>query len=136
MWYSDFSGGDRSVTNYCAKHAILYRHRQGGEDGILPFEFIPIQSLLARGEAHPDIVQGTAAFHHQIADARLPQANSVFDDAATLDTTVDMRNPQPTLFERLACPLLHQRELLTAWLPGRHEALDLRKREGQEAEIL
>ena len=91
---------------------------------------------LPRGEAHSEIVQGTAAFHHQIADAFLPQADPVFDDAATLDTTVDMLNPQPTLVECLVCPLLRQRSLLTAWLLGRHEDLDLRKREGQEAEIL
>jgi hypothetical protein len=36
-------------------------------------------------EAHPDVVQGTAQFHHQIADALLPQADPVFDDAAARD---------------------------------------------------
>ncbi len=25
-----------------------------------------------RGQAHPEVVQGTAEFHHQIADALLP----------------------------------------------------------------
>ena len=87
-------------------------------------------------EAHPEIVQGTAEFHHQIADAFFPQADPVFDDAATLDTTVDMLNPQSTLVQRLVCPLLRQRELLTTGFLGRHKDLDLRKREGQEAEIL
>ena len=81
-------------------------------------------------------MQGPAEFHHQIAAAHLPQPHPVFDDATTLDTTVDMLNPQPTLVERLVCPLLRQRSLLTAWLLGRHEDLYLRKREGQEAEIL
>src|SRR5262249_55356112 len=47
-----------------------------------------------------------------------------------------MLNPQPTLVEHLVCPSLRQRSLLTAWLLGRHENLDLRKREGQEAQIL
>ena len=27
---------------------------------------------LPRGQAHPEVVQGTAEFHHQIADALLP----------------------------------------------------------------
>jgi hypothetical protein len=81
-------------------------------------------------------VQGTAEFHHQIADACLPQADAVFDDTATLDTTVDMLNPEPTLVERLVGPVLRQRSLLTTGLPGRHEDLSLRQREGQEAQVL
>jgi hypothetical protein len=40
-------------------------------------------------------MQGTADFHHDIPDAVLPQADPVFDDAATLDAAVDMLNPQP-----------------------------------------
>jgi hypothetical protein len=41
---------------------------------------------LPRGQAHPKVMQGTADFHHHIADALLPQTDPVFDDAATLDT--------------------------------------------------
>jgi hypothetical protein len=41
-------------------------------------------------QAHPEIVQGTTDFHHEIADALLPQADPVFDDAAALDAAVDM----------------------------------------------
>jgi hypothetical protein len=33
---------------------------------------------------------GTADFHDHIADARLPQAGGIVDDAAALDTAVDM----------------------------------------------
>jgi hypothetical protein len=33
-------------------------------------------------------MQGTAKFHHEIADALLPQADVVFDDATTLDITL------------------------------------------------
>ena len=44
-------------------------------------------------EAHPEVVQGTADFHHQIADALLPQADPVFHNAAALDTTVDQIPP-------------------------------------------
>jgi hypothetical protein len=35
-------------------------------------------------EAHPEVVQCTAEFHHQIANALLPQADPVFDDTTTL----------------------------------------------------
>jgi hypothetical protein len=52
-------------------------------------------------ETHPEVMQGAADFHHQIADTRLPQADPVFDDAAALDTAVDMLDPQPTLVQRL-----------------------------------
>ncbi len=46
-------------------------------------------------------MQGTAEFHHQIADALLPQADPVFHDATALDTAVDMLNPQPTAVQLL-----------------------------------
>jgi hypothetical protein len=39
-------------------------------------------------------VQGATDFHDQIADALLPQANSVFDDATALDAAIDMLDPQ------------------------------------------
>jgi len=52
---------------------------------------------LPRIQAHPEVVQGTTEFHHQIADALLPEADPVFDDAAALDATVDMLDPQPTV---------------------------------------
>jgi transposase len=87
-------------------------------------------------QAHPEVVQGTAEFHHQIADALLPQADPVCDDAAALDTPVDLRDPQPTLVQRLVRHVLLQRELRAAWLLGRHEDRHLRERERQEAQIL
>jgi hypothetical protein len=45
------------------------------------------------GQAHPEVVQGTAEFHHQITDALLPQADPVFHNAAALDAAVDMLDP-------------------------------------------
>src|SRR4029450_13082350 len=87
-------------------------------------------------EAHPEVVQGTAKFHHQIADTLLPQAQPVFDDAAALDIAVDILDPQPTLGQRLVRPVLLPRELLAAWLLGQHEDLDLGECEGQETQIL
>src|SRR5215813_3969130 len=91
---------------------------------------------LPRRQAHPEVVQSTADLHHEIADTLLPQADPIFHDAAALDTTVDMLDPQPTLVQRLVRPLLLPREILAAWFLGRHEDLHLRERERQEAEIL
>src|SRR2546425_8652412 len=48
---------------------------------------------LPRIQAHPEVVQGTTEFHHQIADALLPQTDPVFHNAAALDTPVDVLNP-------------------------------------------
>src|SRR5262247_1375987 len=87
-------------------------------------------------QAHPEIVQGTAELHHEIADALLPQADPVFHNATTLHTAVDMLNPQSAVVERLVGQLLLQGQLLTAWLLRRHEDLHLRERERQEAQIL
>src|SRR5262252_4443606 len=81
-------------------------------------------------------MQGTTEFHHQIAGARLPQAEPVFDDTATLDTAVDVLDQQPPLVERLVRPLLLQGQLLTAGLLRRHEDHHFRERERQETQIL
>ena len=87
-------------------------------------------------QAHPEIVQGTAELHHEIADALLPQPEPVFSDAAALDAAVDMLDPQPTLVQGLVGPLLFQGEFLASWFLGRHEDLHFRERERQEAQIL
>ena len=81
-------------------------------------------------------MQGTTDLHHEIADALLPQADPVFDDTATLDTAIDMLDPEPPLVERLVGQVLLQGQLPTAGLLRRHEDLHLREREGQETEIL
>jgi len=59
-------------------------------------------------------MQGTAQFHHESADAVLPQPDPVFDHAAALHTAVDMLDPQPTLVEGLVRQLLFQRQLSAA----------------------
>ena len=81
-------------------------------------------------------MQRTTDFHDEIADALLPQADPVFDDATALDTAVDMLDPQPTLVQRLVRSVLLSRQLLATGFLGRHEDLDLEQREGQEAQIL
>jgi hypothetical protein len=60
-------------------------------------------------ETHPEVMQGTAEFHHQITDSLLPQADPVFDNPTPLHAAVDMLDPQPTLVQRLIGPLLLQR---------------------------
>jgi hypothetical protein len=46
-------------------------------------------------------VQGTAQFHDEIADARLPQAEPIFDAATALHTAVDMLDPQSAVMSGL-----------------------------------
>src|SRR6516165_8055467 len=72
------------------------------------------------GQAHPEGVQGTAAFHDQITDPLLPQADPVLHDAAALDTAMDMLNAQPPLVKRRVRALLLQRQLLATGLLGVH----------------
>src|SRR6266705_1276675 len=67
-----------------------------------------LQSSLSRlnhwlpwGQTDPEVMQSTAQFHHQITDACFPEAEAVFDDATTLDTAVDVLDPQPTPMQRL-----------------------------------
>src|SRR6516162_2029970 len=91
---------------------------RGGEDARL-HERLSLSRLnhrLPRGQAHPEVVEGAAEFHHEITDARLPQADAVFDNAAALDTPVHMLDPQPPLVAYLVGPLLLQGQLRTAGL--------------------
>ena len=87
-------------------------------------------------EANTEVVQGTAEFHHEITDTLFPQADPVFDDATALHTPVDMLDPEPARGECLVGPLLLPCQFLASWLLGRHEALNVGQREGQEAQIL
>jgi len=61
---------------------------------------------LPRGQAHPEGVQGTAEFHHQITDPLLPQAEPVLHDTAVRDTPVDVLDAQPSRVERLGAPVV------------------------------
>jgi len=91
---------------------------------------------LPRREAHPQIMERTADFHHQITDALLPQANAVFHDATALDATIDMFDPQAALMPDLIGQCLRYRQLLAARFLRRHEDVHVGQREGQETEIL
>jgi len=81
-------------------------------------------------------MQGTAEFHDQIPQARLEQAQGVFDDATALDTTVHMLNAHPTAGQRVIGRFLLLRQLLFAGFLGRHQDLDLGQRKGQKAQVL
>jgi len=81
-------------------------------------------------------VQGTAQFHHDIADALLPQTDPVFDDATAFHTAVHVFDPEPAVVQRLVGCVLLPCQVLAAGFLGRHEDLYLRERERQEAQIL
>ena len=81
-------------------------------------------------------MQGTADVHHDITDTLLAQTDPVFDDATTLDTPIDMLDPQPAVGERLMRRVLFPRQFLAVRFLGRHEDLDLGQRARQEGQIL
>ena len=81
-------------------------------------------------------MEGTAQFHHEIADALFLQPDAVFHDATPLDTAIDVLDPEPPLVERLVGQVLLQGPLRTTGLLRRHEDLHLREREREEAQIL
>jgi transposase-like protein len=69
-------------------------------------------------------MQGTTDVHHDIADALLPEADPVFDNATALHATVHVLDPQPTLVQCLVGSVLLQRQLLAAGFLGRHKDLE------------
>ena len=91
---------------------------------------------LPGGETHPEVMQGTAQFHHEITDARLPQPDPIFDDATALDTAVDMLNPESAVMQGLIGPFLLPGQLLATWCLAWHEDLHVGQRERQEAQSL
>src|SRR5262245_20100562 len=103
---------------------------------VAPLRLSRLHHRLPWGQPHPEVVQSTTEFHHKITDALLPQADAVFDDTTAFDTAVAMLNAEPTVMQRLVGHMLLPGQLLTAGLLRRHQDLDLRECEGQEAEIL
>jgi hypothetical protein len=81
-------------------------------------------------------MQRTADFHDPIANAGLPQAAGVVDDAAALDTAVDMLDAHPAARDATIRGFLRAREAPTPRLPGRHDDVDMVQRERQETKIL
>ena len=56
---------------------------------------------LPRSQAHPEVVQRPAQFHHESPDTFFPQVEAVLDDATTLDTTIDVLGAQSALVQGL-----------------------------------
>jgi hypothetical protein len=81
-------------------------------------------------------MQGTADFHDQITDARLPEAAGLMDNATALDAAVDVLDAYATAGDAPIRRFLRTREVPAPRLPGRHDDLDVIERERQEAEIL
>jgi len=81
-------------------------------------------------------MQRTADFHHAIADAGLPQAAGLVDDATALDATVDVLDAHAAARDAAIRRLLRTREVPASWLYGRHDDLHLVEREREEAQIL
>jgi hypothetical protein len=82
------------------------------------------------------VVQGTADFHDQVADASLSEAASVVDDTAALDVPVDVLDADAATREASIGGFLAPREGAAAGLAGWHDDLDLVECERQEAEVL
>src|SRR5882724_2036697 len=87
-------------------------------------------------EADPKVMQRTADFHKQIADARLPQAADVVDDAAPLDAAVDVLDAHTSAGNAPIRGFLRARAGPAPRLLGRHDHLDLRECKCQKAQIL
>src|SRR6266566_423243 len=90
-----------------------------------PLSLSRLNHWLPGCETHPEVMQGTAEFHHQIADALLPQTNPVFHDATALHTAVHVLDAQPTLVQCLVGSVLLPRQLLATGFLRRHEDLHL-----------
>ena len=103
--------------------------REGGHEGLEELSLSRLNHRLPRNQAYPEVMQGTAEFHHEITDALLPQTNPVFHDATALHTAVHVLDAQPTLVEYLVGQLLLQGQFRTAGLLRRHEDLHLGERE-------
>ena len=80
-------------------------------------------------------MQRTANFHHQIADARLPEAAGVVDDMTALDAAVDVLNPHTTARDAPIGGFLGPCESPAPRLLGGHDDLDMVGREGHSLSI-
>ncbi len=68
---------------------------------------LPAEAAAETGcEAHSEVMQRTAEVHDEIADARLPQPEPVFHNAAALAAAVDRLDPPPTVVQGLVGPFL------------------------------
>src|SRR6266851_9282869 len=76
-----------------------------------------------RREAHPEVLQGTAQFYHQITAALLPQPDPILHHATALHATVDMLDAEPAMVQGLVGACLFHRQLLATGVLGGQAAL-------------
>src|SRR5262249_40163586 len=81
-------------------------------------------------------MQRTADFHDAIANAGLPEAVSVMDNATAFDAAVDMFDAHAAAGNAPIRRFLRARQGPAPRLAGRHDHLDRVGRERQEAQIL
>jgi hypothetical protein len=81
-------------------------------------------------------MQRTADFHDQVADACLPEAAGVVDDATALDAAVDVLDAHTSAGDATIRGFLRPCKGSAPGLPRRHDDLDVVQCERQEAEIL
>ena len=87
-------------------------------------------------QPYSKVVQCTADFHDQVADARLSEAAGVVDNTAALDAAVDVLDADAATRDASIGGFLAAREGSAAGLAGWHDDLDLIECERQEAEVL
>jgi hypothetical protein len=81
-------------------------------------------------------MQGTADFHHTIANARLAEAAGVVDAATALDAAVDVLDAHAAAGDTPIRSFLRARERPATRLPSGRDDFDLVERKRQEAKIL
>jgi uncharacterized peroxidase-related enzyme len=108
----------------------------GHDERALYLSLSRLNHWLPWGQTDSEVMQGTTEFHHEIADAVLPQPDAVFHDATALDAAIDMLDPEPAVMQRLIGALLLPCQPLIPWLLGRHQDLHLWERERQKAQLL
>jgi hypothetical protein len=81
-------------------------------------------------------MQSTADFHDPVADACLAEALRVMDDAAALDTAVDVLDANAAAGDPPIRGFLRARACPATRLPSGHDDFDLVERTRQEAKIL
>src|SRR5882724_7724181 len=109
-------------------HLIRIRHFQQSS--------FRLNHRLPWDETHPKVMQRTANFHHQIADAHLPEAVGVVHDTTAFDAAVDVLDTHATARDAPVGGFLRPCESPAPRLLGGHDDLDVVEREGQETEIL
>ena len=81
-------------------------------------------------------MERTADFCDHVACIVAKKTDSVFHDATTLDTTVDVFDPHPSACNLLVFRFLLVRELATPWFFRWHDHFDPVEREGEKSKIL